>query len=323
YMAPEQARSAKTVDHRSDIYALGATLYHLLTGKLPYGGGTTLELIIAKETGKYTPAKQLRPEIPEKLDLIIDKMMAKDANHRYKSCDEVVRDLAALALHSDTLSFIDGAADAAGPGRAAVSGSISGLGLTGTSARTSANAMRTVSLGTTAAQQSPTTSRVWYIQFEDKRGKTTVEKHSTGRILKMIASGILTAKARAKASADGSYLPLAQFPEFADAVESSLARTSAAIRKEDMKSLYANVDKYEKRHRRWRAIKDFFRGVMGWTSLLILLGLIGVAVWLLFTFGGDIVEWGAGKFGLSSETPAATESADEANPDGTPPATTP
>ena len=55
YMAPEQARSAKTVDQRSDIYALGATLYHMLTGKLPFSGDTALELIIAKETGKYTP----------------------------------------------------------------------------------------------------------------------------------------------------------------------------------------------------------------------------------------------------------------------------
>ena len=81
YMAPEQARNAKHVDERVDIYALGATLYHLLTGKLPFMASTALELILAKEKGTYPTARSLRSEIPERLDLIIDKMMAKDANH--------------------------------------------------------------------------------------------------------------------------------------------------------------------------------------------------------------------------------------------------
>ena len=66
-------------------------------------------------------------------------------------------------------------------------------------------------------------TRIWYVQFEDERGKMVVEKHSTGRLLKMLASAKITAKARAKVSADGTYYPLAQFPEFAKAVEDSLA----------------------------------------------------------------------------------------------------
>ncbi|MFN6311170.1 MAG: serine/threonine protein kinase, partial [Planctomyces sp.] len=87
YMAPEQARNAKHVDSRCDIYALGVTLYHMLTGQLPYTGKTTLEVIMAKEKGRYASARTLRPELSERLDMIVDKMMAKDPAQRYKSCE--------------------------------------------------------------------------------------------------------------------------------------------------------------------------------------------------------------------------------------------
>ena len=109
YMAPEQARSAKHVDQRSDIYALGATLYHMLTGKLPFLGETALELILAKEKGSFVPARTINPAIPERLSLVIEKMLAKEAKHRYKSCDEVLAELTSLNLANPVISFIDGA----------------------------------------------------------------------------------------------------------------------------------------------------------------------------------------------------------------------
>ena len=66
------------------------------------------------------------------------------------------------------------------------------------------------------------------------------------RVLAMLASGQLNAKAKTKASSDGSYYPLAQFPEFTKAVEDSLAKKTAAVRKEDMNSLYKKVEKEQK-----------------------------------------------------------------------------
>src|SRR5690606_28560226 len=105
YMPPEQARNAKHVDARCDIYALGCTLYHFLTGELPFRGETVLELITAKEKGQFKPASRLNPAVPERLDLIIDKMMARDPKHRYASCGEVIHDLERLGLAGETLSF--------------------------------------------------------------------------------------------------------------------------------------------------------------------------------------------------------------------------
>ena len=109
YMAPEQARNAKHVDKRTDIYALGSTLYYFLTGKLPFTGENTLELIVAKEKGTFTHARKHNPQIPERLDLMIDKMLMKDPNHRYADCAEIMRDLGGLGLANPALSFIESA----------------------------------------------------------------------------------------------------------------------------------------------------------------------------------------------------------------------
>lgn len=297
YMAPEQARNAKHVDERVDIYALGATLYHMLTGKLPFMGTTALELIMAKEKGTYPTARSLRSEVPERLDLILDKMMAKDPNHRYKNCDEVIRDLAGLGLHGESLSFIDGA-EPSGPGRrVSIPGSVSGTqAFRKTVATTQAPG---VSMMGSMTDSTPGTSRIWYVQFEDERGKTVVEKHSTGRLLKMLASGKITAKARAKVSADGSYYPLAQFPEFAHAVEESLARKTVAIRKEDMQSLYKNVDKAQKMFYLKRKLKDMGRNIVSMAGLLIMLAVIGVGGYFAIQYGRslpaklmDMIGWG-------------------------------
>ena len=309
YMAPEQARNAKHVDERVDIYALGATLYHLLTGKLPFMGSTALELIIAKEKGAYPTARSLRSEIPERLDLIIDKMMAKDPNHRYKNCDEVLRDLVALGIHGDALSFIDGAVPG-GPSRGGgANPSILGgtQGFRKSVAATQMPGASTLGSMTDAAMGA---TRIWYVQFEDERGKTVVEKHSTGRLLKMLASAKITAKARAKVSADGTYYPLAQFPEFAKAVEESLARKTISIRKEDMQSLYKNVDKAQKMFHLKRKIKDMGRNAMSMIGLLIMLAVMALVVYFAMPYVRslpqkvmEMIGWGEKSGEEKPETP--------------------
>ncbi len=330
YMAPEQARDAKHVDSRSDIYSLGSTLYHMLTGKLPFQGQSTLELILAKEKGSHPGIRSIRPEIPERLELIVDKMMARQPAHRYKSCDELIRDLTTLGVHSACLSFVDGA-EAPPVSRTAMASGTgtmpAGMNLSNPSGRVSApSKTQPVSMSAAKTQPAlnsrstvPGTSRMWFVQFEDESGNTVVEKHSTGRLLKMIAAGTVNAKARGKASADGTYLPLAQFTEFTEAIENQLASRAVAVRREDMSSLYEKVSKAEASRHKWRGAKNAVRGIVGWTSLLLWIGgiLLGAAV--IFHFGPYYARKIASGFGLVEDNSSAGQNADPSGNSTVPP----
>src|SRR5262249_46604308 len=106
YMAPEQARHAKHADARSDIYPLGCMLYRLPTGRLPLEGDSEAELQEAKDKGRVPPARQINPEVPARLELILDKMMARRPEHRYQTCTEVIEELEGLDRANAALSFL-------------------------------------------------------------------------------------------------------------------------------------------------------------------------------------------------------------------------
>ncbi|WP_339729252.1 bifunctional serine/threonine-protein kinase/formylglycine-generating enzyme family protein [uncultured Gimesia sp.] len=93
YMAPEQARNTKLADHRSDIYSLGCTLYFLLTAKPVYGGGTTVERILAHKEQPIPRLSATLPQIPVEFDHIFTKMLAKDPEERYQTASELFSDL--------------------------------------------------------------------------------------------------------------------------------------------------------------------------------------------------------------------------------------
>ena len=77
YMAPEQMRAASEVDARADVWALGATLYELLTGRLPFEGKTLLDLALQISEKKPTPIGPARPDVPPSLEAIVLRSMAK------------------------------------------------------------------------------------------------------------------------------------------------------------------------------------------------------------------------------------------------------
>jgi serine/threonine protein kinase len=93
YMAPEQAVAGKTIDHRADIYSLGATLYHLVTGRTPFAGQTGAKLILAHQSLPVPSAHLIRDTIPEELSKILAKMMAKKPEDRFQSAAEVIEAL--------------------------------------------------------------------------------------------------------------------------------------------------------------------------------------------------------------------------------------
>jgi serine/threonine protein kinase len=94
YMAPEQAMNTRHADHRADIYSLGCTLYFLLNGAPPYAGETMMERLVAHRELPIPSLTALRDDVPLELDRIFQRLMAKYADQRYQSIEELIDDLA-------------------------------------------------------------------------------------------------------------------------------------------------------------------------------------------------------------------------------------
>jgi len=93
YISPEQARGDKDVDGRSDIYSLGATFYHLITGQVPFQGSSIFEIIQKHLMEQLADPRDVRPEIPESVVQVVRKMLAKSPADRHAGCAELINDL--------------------------------------------------------------------------------------------------------------------------------------------------------------------------------------------------------------------------------------
>jgi tRNA A-37 threonylcarbamoyl transferase component Bud32 len=96
YMAPEQARDTAAADIRADIYALGCTLFFLLTGRTPFGGGTAIEILTRQVMDAPPRVTDLRPEVPSHLADLIGRMLSKDPAERPQTPKEVATALGPL-----------------------------------------------------------------------------------------------------------------------------------------------------------------------------------------------------------------------------------
>ncbi|MBI3831293.1 MAG: serine/threonine protein kinase [Planctomycetes bacterium] len=93
YLAPEQAQNAKDLDIRADLYALGATLYHCVTGRPPHMGETPYEVVVKHINEPLTPPEQLCPALSPGCARIIKRMLAKDPKDRYAQPADVVGEI--------------------------------------------------------------------------------------------------------------------------------------------------------------------------------------------------------------------------------------
>ncbi len=93
YAAPEQIFRQKDVDHRADLYSLGATLYFLLTGEPPYRANSPREFIEMISMEALLSPKEVNPDVPDELCQLIEKLMRKDPAERYQTPDEALTDL--------------------------------------------------------------------------------------------------------------------------------------------------------------------------------------------------------------------------------------
>ena len=100
YMSPEQIQSQQDIDQRSDIYSLGCTLYYLLTGRTPFvrdPKSNVVATLVAHCMQDIEPIRNLRQEIPEELERLIARMLARPRDERFASADEVAAALAPFA----------------------------------------------------------------------------------------------------------------------------------------------------------------------------------------------------------------------------------
>jgi serine/threonine protein kinase len=92
YMSPEQARGSK-VDHRTDLFSLGAVLYRLCTGKTPFAGPNMMAVMMALGMEDPTPVRELNPNVPEPLAELIHQLLAKKPEQRPQTATEVAKRL--------------------------------------------------------------------------------------------------------------------------------------------------------------------------------------------------------------------------------------
>lgn len=103
YMSPEQARSEE-VDHRTDVWSLGAVLYEMLAGRRPFEGDYEHALVYSVLNVEPEPLADLNPEMPEALASIVERAIAKQADLRYQSVAEMKQELEALRATQASIS---------------------------------------------------------------------------------------------------------------------------------------------------------------------------------------------------------------------------
>jgi eukaryotic-like serine/threonine-protein kinase len=97
YISPEQAKDPRNVDVRSDIYSLGCTVYHMLTGEPPYPEGTMLQKLLDHQAKDIPDPVQKNHNVPPQLSAIVRRMMAPDPRDRYATPDDLILDLLPIA----------------------------------------------------------------------------------------------------------------------------------------------------------------------------------------------------------------------------------
>jgi serine/threonine-protein kinase len=96
YISPEQIRGEVNVGPQADIYSLGATVYHMLTGNVPFNGKNPAEVMQKHLKAPLVPPDHVNPKLSAGISEVVERMMAKSRKDRYKNCEELLVDLRAV-----------------------------------------------------------------------------------------------------------------------------------------------------------------------------------------------------------------------------------
>ena len=203
YMPYEQAMNAKMADERSDIYALGATLYHLVAGAVPFTGDSSLEVVEKKGIGTFASAMTHNPDVPGRLDEILAKTLARDPESRYQTVSEVIVDLERAQLSATIPSFVN--VDSALRDPIVVERLTSPVEKTQLDVQTRRTAHEKERV-------------LWFLCYRDRRGNLCKAKAPIADILPRLRKGSIPLDAEAGRSPQGPFKPLSTWPEFQTAI---------------------------------------------------------------------------------------------------------
>jgi serine/threonine-protein kinase len=203
YMPYEQAIAARSADSRSDIYALGATLYHLLTGLAPFPGDSHLDVVEKKKLGEYPPASVLNPEVAAALDGILACMMARQPRDRYQTASELIVDLERSKLAPALPTFADPELAMKDPWVRAC------LASSGEPTRLDPELPPH-----RPPPSPPEPADMWLLRFRGRDGRLCKARATTGQIVERMRDGRLPERIVARRPTQPKFRPLTVFPEF-------------------------------------------------------------------------------------------------------------